>query len=189
MVMIPEAVTLPPPLFLLSSVLMKHNMSPPRGHVLTRHVLNQRCFWIGLSRSPHRGAVLCEGFSVCNALMYQVVSFSVASIARTLQIVSTHTPAVCVHQACIGVGGHMSSGALHDAPLCALPVFPAEPYNDTSTYNSTDPYGGESLPVWTASASCPSVLSLRITVINPPCALSLSSHAPLSIMWMKVKEH
>lgn len=29
-----------------------------------------------------------------------------------------------------------------------LPVFSAEPYNDTS-YNATDPYGGESLPVWT----------------------------------------
>lgn len=32
-------------------------------------------------------------------------------------------------------------------PLC-VPVFSAEPYNDTS-YNATDPYGGESLPVWT----------------------------------------
>lgn len=34
-----------------------------------------------------------------------------------------------------------------DEPLC-VPVFTEELYNDTS-YNATDPYGGESLPVGT----------------------------------------
>lgn len=35
-----------------------------------------------------------------------------------------------------------------DGPLC-VPMFSEEPYNDTS-YNVTDPYGGESRPVRTA---------------------------------------